>query len=230
MCTNVFVSPFEKAGLAPTVVRFCIERALQSTCQLTQQLHAISLDEPTFNASTTDCTGLFVMQWELEAMLVHLFGASADAQASRAPVLAFEDQGVHFPLEMMMSASWYLPFGDLSRLRMLVAQITRRHLNERKLAALNGCLHRQVLLLPHSARLQELLLELSVDTAPSPWSKERTRRMLELLSVQTTKSVLETIGDRLPALSPVTNVNALVWLIEMTDRCLCGKLASYSSN
>ncbi|TYZ67530.1 hypothetical protein PybrP1_004716 [[Pythium] brassicae (nom. inval.)] len=153
----VAAKPFEAAGLSITSVRFCVEKALRATCTCFQQLHAFAMSEPRVPKADAEL-GVFVTQWEMERVLRELF----DGPGGPSPHFVLVDPlytGV--PLELLCQAAWFVPFDQLPRLRSLVLQITRRHLNEHKLAVLNRHLQRQLLLIPYSTRLQQVLLRFS---------------------------------------------------------------------
>ncbi|KAG6976927.1 hypothetical protein JG688_00000859 [Phytophthora aleatoria] len=76
-----------------------------------------------------------------------------------APLDFAQNGGVS--MNIQLQASWFIPFGQLPQLRSLVMKITKRHLNEEKLAIVNRHLQKQLTLLPLSARIQNLVLQLS---------------------------------------------------------------------
>lgn len=223
------LKPFEMAGLSITSVRFCVEKALQATCKCFQQLHALALNEPqipTFEAEH----GVFVSQWELEQVLQELFGAPqlGFTTPSLAGFALANPQYAGVPLELLLQITWFVPFDQLTRLRSLVLQITRKHLNEHKLAVLNRHLQKQLLLIPYSTTLQQVLLQFSghrsrcdepdepndddeddsviASTAASlvHCTSDLVRELLECIAVPVPADLLTTLDDKdLLLLSPV---------------------------
>ncbi|GMF10847.1 unnamed protein product [Phytophthora lilii] len=169
---QVTVPPFEQAGLTLTQVRFCTEKALDETCKWFRRLHALALDEAEDLASTPT-QGIYVTQGELEHLLRELFDPQETAPSSAnnrkgtlAAPLNFAMLGgteliTAIPMNTQLQASWFIPFGQLPELRSLIMKITKRHLNEDKLAIVNRHLQKQLTLLPLSSKLQNLVLQLS---------------------------------------------------------------------
>lgn len=155
-------TPLELTGLSLTQIRFCHERAIDNTCRNFDRIRSNLLNEnqPNDSRKSKDVEiGVFVTQWELE-------------QALRDAQIVGDDSGVasdssyaDIPIDTILEATWFLPFDQLPRLRTLVLQITRRHLNESKLARLNRHLRHQLLWIPHSTKLQQLMVRLT-DDAP----------------------------------------------------------------
>ncbi|TMW57575.1 hypothetical protein Poli38472_003500 [Pythium oligandrum] len=164
------IKPFKRAGLSSTTVRFCLERALQKTCQCVQTLHAIAQGEPTPSKYDVE-HGVLVTQWELDVILQRLFakGAVDDPDARKTALLLLDNPDYRFPLHTLLQVSWFLPFEQFGRLRSLIAQVSRKHLCEKKLAIVNSTLRYQLLLLPHSSQLQSLVLKVveSIKATPS---------------------------------------------------------------
>lgn len=225
------LKPFEMAGLSITSVRFCVEKALQATCKCFQQLHALALNEPRIPKAEVE-HGVFVSQWELELLLQELFGSSREGGTIAPSLSGFalaNPQYAGVPLELLLQITWFIPFDQLTRLRSLVLQITRKHLNEHKLAVLNRHLQKQLLLIPYSTRLQYVLLQFSdhrprnndlddpdddddgnsiVSTAPPlvHCTSGLVRDLLECIAVPVTAALLTTLGDNdFLLLSPVRN-------------------------
>lgn len=157
-------SPLERAGLSLTQIRFCQERALAETCRAFEHMHArlVSEDAPAQERKRSDEQqdvqhGVFLTQWELEQALLasQNSGGGSEEQSTTNPAYA------EIPIETLLQASWFLPFDELPRLRTLVLQITRRHLNEHRLARLNRFLKKQLLWIPHSSKLQRLVVGLT---------------------------------------------------------------------
>lgn len=213
----IAAKPFEVAGLSITSVRFCVEKALRATCKCFQQLHALAMNEPHMPNAEAEL-GVFISQWEMEQLLRDLFEGVRDdpktlTSASSLSSFALADPlyaGV--PLELLLQATWFVPFDQISRLRSLVLQITRKHLNEHKLAVLNRHLQKQVLLIPYSARLQQVLLRFSgsctlqndseantndVATAPPRvhCSAKLVRELLECVGVPVSADLVRSLSD-----------------------------------
>jgi hypothetical protein len=157
-------SPLERSGLSLTQIRFCQERALDETCRAFQQMHArlVSEDAPEHERKRSEQEqgvqhGVFLTQWELEQALLDSQGSGGGSEEQRAIDPAYAE----IPIETLLQASWFLPFDQLPRLRTLVLQITRRHLNEHRLARLNRFLRKQLLWIPYSSKLQQLVVGLT---------------------------------------------------------------------
>lgn len=203
--------PFDAAGLSITSVRFCVEKALHATSKCFQQLHALALNEPRVARTETEL-GVFVTQWELECLLIELFSGACTAPATttvspttKSPSSSFalaNPQYAGVPLEILLQITWFLPFDQLPRLRSLVLQITRKHLNEHKLAVLNRHLQRQLLRVPYSSRLQHTLLQFSghhdnVLAAALPLvhcTTEMVHDLLECIDVPVPRELVETLS------------------------------------
>jgi hypothetical protein len=171
------MSPFEQAGLSLTQVRFCTEKALDETCRRFRHLHAVALEEAEESVSPP-VQGVFVTQWELDQLLRELFDPheATEAGSSRrtlaAPLGAVQTGSDAFAegvsLHTQLQASWFVPFGQLPQLRSLVMKVTKRHLNEDKLAIVDRHLQRQLTLLPLSLKLQRLVVQLSHQKLKEP--------------------------------------------------------------
>ncbi|KAG3032136.1 hypothetical protein PC121_g4677 [Phytophthora cactorum] len=160
------ISPFEQAGLSLTQIRFCTEKALDETCKCFRHLHAAALEE----AEDPDqplTQGVYITQGELDHLLRELFDPQelerSNTRTRKGTLIAPLDfaQNGGVSMNIQLQASWFIPFGQLPQLRSLVMKITKRHLNEEKLAIVNRHLQKQLTLLPLSARIQNLVLQLS---------------------------------------------------------------------
>lgn len=238
------LKPFEMAGLSITSVRFCVEKALQATCKCFQQLHALALNEPRIPKVEAE-HGVFVSQWELEVLLQDLFGPPREGgggttAAPSSPLGGFalaNPMYMGVPLELLLQITWFIPFDQLPRLRSLTLQITRKHLNEHKLAVLNRHLQKQLLRIPYSTRLQQVLLQFSghracpedreephddnkdddvrsvASTAPPlvHCTSALVRELLECIAVPVPAELLTTLGDKdFLLLSPVSTDSSRV--------------------
>lgn len=205
-------APQESAGLSLTRMRLCGENALRSTCLCFQALYTRCMEGDQASQPpaviTVSCTGtvecgVFVTQYELESLLQTLSrDACALAQTELKPPMQ------HIPLTTLLQASWFLPFDHFSRLRSLVLQITRKHLNEQKLALLNRQLQRQILLQPLPVRLEQLLLQISdPNVGPTP-AHFLLRSLLEAIGVAVEPNVVDFIPQsEFMELAPVRDLS-----------------------
>ncbi|ETN12000.1 hypothetical protein PPTG_09653 [Phytophthora nicotianae INRA-310] len=160
------VSPFEQAGLSLTQIRFCTEKALDETIKCFRHLHAAALEE-TEDPDQPLTQGIYITQAELDHLLRELFDPQelerSKTRTRKGTIVAPLDftQNGGVSMNVLLQASWFIPFGQLQQLRSLVMKITKRHLNEEKLAIVNRHLQKQFTLLPLSAKLQNLVLQLS---------------------------------------------------------------------
>lgn len=156
-------SPLEQSGLSLTQIRFCQGRALDETYRTFRQIHVDLLNDggPEREHSQRQLDvqhGVFLTQWELEQALRDSQVTGDDGVREGS---AIDPVYAEIPIETLLQASWFLLFDQLPRLRTLVLQITRRHLNEHRLARLNRFLRKQLLWIPHSAKLQQLVIGLT---------------------------------------------------------------------
>lgn len=206
--------PLEHAGLSLTRMRFCVEHALRSTCLCFQDLYTRCMEDDQANqpppaavatassSGAVEC-GIYVTQYELERLLQTL-----SRDSSELARMELESPTPHIPLTTLLQASWFLPFDHFSRLRSLVLQVTRRHLNEQKLALLNRQLQRQILLQPLPVRLQQLLLQMSdPNVAPTP-AHFPLRPLLEAIGVAAEPNVVDFIPQsEFMELAPVRDLS-----------------------
>jgi hypothetical protein len=164
-------------------VRFCLENAMRSTVYWLAQLHAIAQEEPEPLRAELEL-GVFLTQWELDAMLHDLFGQEQQQPFGRLKLHNVEYESL--PLTTLLQVSWFLPLDQFQRQRSLVAQISRKHLCERKLAVLNAALHRHFVLRPHpGVKMQRLLRRVveslnkteaeQVAASSPPWSNQQNK-------------------------------------------------------
>lgn len=204
-------APPKHVGLSLTRMRFCVERALRSTCVCFQDLYTRCMESDdqanqppaaSVIAGAVEC-GVFVTQFELERLLQSL---SRDSCAVVHTELEHQTQQI--PLTTLLQASWFLPFDHFSRLRSLVLQITRKHLNEQKLALLNRQLQRQILLQPLPVRLQQLLLQMSDPNADPTPAHFPLRPLLEAIAVSVDPAVVNFIPQlEFMELAPVSDLS-----------------------
>ncbi|KAF4135047.1 hypothetical protein GN958_ATG15717 [Phytophthora infestans] len=226
------VSPFEQAGLSLTQIRFCTEKALDQTCKRFRHLHAAALEE----AEDPDqplIRGTYITHGELEHLLRELFDPHEFEHTHTrtrkgtivAPLAFSQNDGV--PMKIQLQASWFIPFGQLQQLRSLVMKITKRHLNEEKLAIVSRHLQKQLTLLPLSAKLQGLVLELSdfqlkePEQAPKMWPEGKIsldELIQDLLGCIAVKEAA-VVGDHLATmeLSSVVSAQRLAFFRYLID-------------
>ncbi|KAG7392957.1 hypothetical protein PHYPSEUDO_013445 [Phytophthora pseudosyringae] len=161
------VSPLERAGLSLTQIRFCTEKALDETCKCFRHLHAAALEEVE-DPAIPPTQGIYITQGELDLLLRDLFDPrelelsnTKGRKGTLAAPVDFATNGDGISMNTQLQASWFIPFGQLPQLRSLVMKITKRHLNQDKLAIVSRHLQKQLTLLPHSAKVQNLVLQLA---------------------------------------------------------------------
>lgn len=145
--------------------------------------------------------GIFVTQWELEQALRDAQITAAEPGEGGGIDPAYADVSI----EMKLQAGWFLPFDELPRLRALVLQMTRRHLNERRLAQLNRHLRKLLLWTPHSGGLQQLLVGLSDPRYTSTGRDNRTHRMYDINDLNLVREFVASI-DAAPRAAEPTSV------------------------
>lgn len=172
---------FNQSGLSLTQLQSCTKKALDETCQLFRHLHATALEEEETCIKAASLQGIYITQRELEHLLGALFHAQDAKPLTGRQILAYpldfegrEDlEGV--TIQVQLQASWFLPFGQLSQLRRLIMKITKRHLNEEKLVLVDRNLQKQLTLVPFSAKMETLIVQvLKAQSTTTEWAKGTT--------------------------------------------------------
>jgi hypothetical protein len=136
----VLPSPIENF-FSPTGLRHCIERAIKQTCRCLHQMWSISTGKQVTEYQLEQ-EGLYVTKQELQALIHELFSVKSSRPQ---PLSLFANQKSTLKpskLECLLAESCFIPFGNLTQLRNIVAFGTKIHLNEQKLMALHTALQR----------------------------------------------------------------------------------------